>query len=176
MDCLTAYFAEAFEVVKPRKRRTGGTPVATPRGNPPSPRLPPTRNRYGGRVGAAIRLRQGYGATRCCAQLGGHKNMCFCETNPPFFVHILDAMVTAQGSCGGMLRRISVGSFWKTNPPEGCFGGAKGENGPRLGKKTGCYGGKRRTTEILGQAQEEGRSSRCYVMAMGGLFFRWVSV
>jgi hypothetical protein len=35
-----------------------------------------------------VRLRQGYGATRCCAQLGAHIR--FCETNPPFREEILN--------------------------------------------------------------------------------------
>jgi hypothetical protein len=51
----------------------------------------------------------------------GRDNMCFCETNLPFFIHIFDITIYTGACCERMLRRISVGSFWKTNPPEGVF-------------------------------------------------------
>src|SRR5260221_6901769 len=71
-------------------------------------------------VWGLIRLRQGYGATRCCAQLGAY--VCFCETNPPFFWRIYDVTFSIYGSCGGKAQINSVGSFWKTNPLLGVFG------------------------------------------------------
>ena len=43
--------------------------------------------------------------------------ICFCETNPPFFGLIFDAMDFARGIYGEILPNKSVGSFSKTNPP-----------------------------------------------------------
>ena len=52
----------------------------------------------------------------------------FCETNPPFLRYkflisylLLDAYVVCRGF-------LQVGSFWKTNPPGGCFRGVFGGN------------------------------------------------
>ena len=64
-----------------------------------------------------IRRRQGFGATRCCAQLGAYIR--FCETNPPFCDDVFDATATAHGSCGGNLRNIRWVRFGKTNPNVG---------------------------------------------------------
>jgi hypothetical protein len=47
--------------------------------------------------------------------------MCFCETNPPFWRKNYCGTSISQDTyavCSGFLQ---VGSFWKTNPPEGCF-------------------------------------------------------
>src|SRR6266404_5682114 len=49
---------------------------------------------------------------------GRKQNMCFCETNPPFFRGFFDATFNVRGTCGGNVRRNSVGSFSKTKPPE----------------------------------------------------------
>ena len=48
--------------------------------------------------------------------------MCFCETNPPFCDGILNVSDYEQWSCDGKCRKKSVGSFWKTNPPERVLG------------------------------------------------------
>src|ERR1035438_3582101 len=51
----------------------------------------------------------------------GASNMPFCETNPPFCdsVFVVSLLFTeTYAVCRGDLQ---VGSFWKTNPPEGCF-------------------------------------------------------
>src|ERR1039457_626246 len=69
-----------------------------------------------GGIAAWVRLRQGFGATRCCAQLGAYIR--FCETNPPFFDGFLDGSACEYRGSGIKTRRKSVGSFWKTNPPE----------------------------------------------------------
>jgi hypothetical protein len=47
--------------------------------------------------------------------------MCFCETNPPFCDGICDVNNYEQWSCDRKFRIKSVGSFWKTNPPERGF-------------------------------------------------------
>src|SRR5471030_2937975 len=57
---------------------------------------------------------------------GDFTNMCFCETNPPFFGLILCATGWTQAGCRGKVVEISVGSFWKTNPPERGFRGGLG--------------------------------------------------
>src|ERR1039458_2872746 len=51
------------------------------------------------------------------------RNMPYYQTNPPFYVGVFDAMVSMQGICEEMLRRIRWVRFRKTNPPEGCFWG-----------------------------------------------------
>src|SRR5689334_10453766 len=56
--------------------------------------------------------------------------MCFCETNPPFSEDFFDATFIERETCVGNVRRISVGSFSKTNPPEGCKWGVLVENEP----------------------------------------------
>ena len=85
------------------------------------------RDGYGGRDSEArqngtrkllyaawVRLRWGFGATRCWGQFGAYIR--FCETNPPFFDRFFDVTGCLHGCYVGMLRNISVGSFWKTNP------------------------------------------------------------
>ena len=67
----------------------------------------------------------------------GRENMCFCETNPPFSEDFFDATFFIRDTCGGNVRENSVGSFWKTNPPEGCFRGVGAKNETKLGGKTG---------------------------------------
>ena len=65
---------------------------------------------------------------------GGHDGLAgkkgplirFCETNPPFFKDSFDVTSYTHVSCDGNVRRISVGSFWKPNPPERVFGGVLG--------------------------------------------------
>jgi hypothetical protein len=65
---------------------------------------------------------------------GGHDGLagkkgapiCFCETNPPFFKDFFDVTAHAHVSYDGNVRRISEGSFWKTNPPERVFWGVLG--------------------------------------------------
>jgi len=47
----------------------------------------------------------------------------FCETNPPFFEGIFDGSDYEYVCCEGNMREKSVGSFWKTNPPERVFDG-----------------------------------------------------
>src|SRR5450432_2797044 len=47
----------------------------------------------------------------------------FCETNPPFSRGFFVATATPYVACDGNAREISVGSFWKTNPPDSGFGG-----------------------------------------------------
>jgi hypothetical protein len=49
----------------------------------------------------------------------GERNVPFCETNPPFFVRICYTTCYTHESYGENGREISVGSFWKTNPPGG---------------------------------------------------------
>jgi hypothetical protein len=51
------------------------------------------------------------------------RNMPYYQTNPPFYVGVFDAMVSMQGICEEMLRRIRWVRFRKTNPPAGCFWG-----------------------------------------------------
>ncbi len=78
-----------------------------------------------GREGArtAVRARGYSGVTfwsiRRHHGFGGDKTppICFCETNPPFFEDFFDATATAEVACDRKVRRISVGSFSKTNPP-----------------------------------------------------------
>jgi hypothetical protein len=56
----------------------------------------------------------------------------FCETNPPFLRQKLCTSSILQDTyvvCRGFLQ---VGSFWKTNPPEGCFRGVFPEERPRF--------------------------------------------
>src|ERR1039457_900325 len=99
------------------------------------------RDAYGGRDSEArqngtrkllyaawVRLRWGFGATRCWAQAYSARALRrpsdgayirFCETNPPFFDRVFDVTVCLHGCYVGMLRDISVGSFWKTNPKTG---------------------------------------------------------
>jgi hypothetical protein len=48
-------------------------------------------------------------------------NMCFSETNPPFWRDFLDASRFEYSGCDGNEEIFSVGSFWKTNPPGGGF-------------------------------------------------------
>src|ERR1017187_5813234 len=55
--------------------------------------------------------------------VGRASNMPFYQTNPPFLEDILYASVLRSAVYSGKLRRNSVGSFWKTNPPEGVFEG-----------------------------------------------------
>src|SRR6266705_228491 len=50
--------------------------------------------------------------TLCYGGRGGPRNMCFCETNPPFFGRFFDVLPTAQGGYGGNVAENSVGSFW----------------------------------------------------------------
>ena len=88
----------------------------------------------------AVRLRQGfrrralcYGVTRRCAQLGAYIR--FCETNPPFWrtnYCVTSILKGTYVACGGFLQ---VGSFWKTNPPGGCFSGVFLEKWVRLPQK-----------------------------------------
>ncbi len=64
-----------------------------------------------------IRLRQGYGATRCCTQLGGPIR--FCETNPPFCEGDFDVsflFTETYAVCSGICRWVRFG---KTNPISG---------------------------------------------------------
>src|ERR1039457_5154144 len=68
-----------------------------------------------------VRLRQAYGATRSWRER--ERNMPYYQTNPPFYVGVFDAMVSMQGICEEMLRRIRWVRFRKTNPPERCFWG-----------------------------------------------------
>ena len=84
------------------------------------PTLNPEKNSGGGRPtfkgpGKGIRRRQGYGGR------GEPRNMCFCETNPPFFGRFFDVLPTARGSYGRNVAENSVGSFSKTNPPGRVF-------------------------------------------------------
>src|ERR1700722_17820790 len=78
-----------------------------------------TRWRDCGGIRGLVRFRQGYGATRCCAQLGAYIR--FCETSPPFSGEIYDVTFTAYGNSAGKPERNSVGSVWKTNPNIGVF-------------------------------------------------------
>src|ERR1035441_9037395 len=58
----------------------------------------------------------------------------FCETNPPFWRQEFYVSFVLQDTyvvCRGFLQ---VGSFWKTNPPEGCFGGHLVGKWVRFGK------------------------------------------
>ncbi len=59
--------------------------------------------------------------------------MCFCETNPPFSEGFFDAIFFVRDTCRGNVPENSVGSFWKTNPPEGCKQGVFAENEPTFG-------------------------------------------
>jgi hypothetical protein len=52
---------------------------------------------------------------------GDERNMPFYQTNPPFFGRFFDVSNSGIGDCDGNALTKSVGSFWKTNPPEGCF-------------------------------------------------------
>ena len=67
---------------------------------------------------------KGWGVCRdCCGQGRRGAYICFCETNPPFLRHkflISYLLQDAYVVCRGFLQ---VGSFWKTNPPGGCFRG-----------------------------------------------------
>jgi len=54
--------------------------------------------------------------------------MRFCETNPPFFEWIFVVSGYEYICCTRNRRRKSVGSFWKTNPPEGGFRGSEAGN------------------------------------------------
>jgi hypothetical protein len=52
--------------------------------------------------------------------------MCFYETNPPFFGRISVVSGYEYMRCTRNERAKSVGSFWKTNPPERVFGVVSG--------------------------------------------------
>jgi hypothetical protein len=76
------------------------------------------------RTGGAALTERGYNGYS--APLLGRrlpKNMCFCETNPPFFYIIPYATSYVWEVYREKVREISVGSFWKTNPPGGCLWG-----------------------------------------------------
>jgi len=103
-----------------------------------------------------------YGATRCCAQLGrpvesqcsmttesrfrnrAHRarlqrrgtkaapNMCFCETNPPFFDGIFVVSDYGYMCCARNERRKSVGSFSETNLIRGPKVSVFAENEPKM--------------------------------------------
>ena len=58
--------------------------------------------------------------------------MCFCETNPPFFDRICIVSGYEYMRCTGNAGAKSVGSFWKTNPPERVLGVVSGEKWGRF--------------------------------------------
>src|ERR1019366_6478864 len=64
---------------------------------------------------------------RLCHRPGSadERNVPFYQTNPPFFDGFFNATTTTYGTYSGNVRNKSVGSFWKTNPPGGCFGGVR---------------------------------------------------
>jgi hypothetical protein len=114
--------AREYDVQRPRfaKATTDTSALVNP---PSSLRRPPSRCRYGGRDGGQNGggIRRGI-ATECrsCGGLG-EPNIRFSQTNPPFLGGILDIIAYEQMSCAEKCRRKSVGSFWKTNPPERGF-------------------------------------------------------
>ena len=61
------------------------------------------------------------------------QNMCFYETNPPFLWTISCVSPVFPDTYVVCRARLQVGSFWKTNPPEGVFGGVGGR---KIGKQS----------------------------------------
>ena len=85
-------------------------PFWNPRGTyPPSPRL---------------------GRTRSCAEF--ERNVPFYETNPPFWRAKFCVSTYFPSTYVVCRAGLQVGSFWKTNPPEGCFRGVFVEKWARL--------------------------------------------
>src|ERR1035437_1461542 len=64
------------------------------------------------------------------------RNVPFYQTNPPFLRDFFDASAYICMCCNRKSGVFSVGSFWKTNPPEGCFWG-------RFHRKLGSFFGRR---------------------------------
>src|SRR5208282_5074346 len=56
-------------------------------------------------------------AARVTSKGRRERNVPFYQTNPPFFGGFFDGSDCECMGCGGNVRRKSVGSFWKTNPP-----------------------------------------------------------
>lgn len=82
----------------------------------------------------------------------------FCETNPPFFGLIFDAMDFARGIYGEILPNKSVGSFSKTNPPVRGFGGVWGDLLTRLGSDLGVFCGDGRGHDVHHSGQRSGHN------------------
>ena len=74
------------------------------------------------KAGQGARLRQGFGATRCCGQIVAHIR--FCETNPPFFDGIFDVRAYDRVDCVGNLKII----LWVRFPKRTHFKGGWEEN------------------------------------------------
>src|SRR5437016_7825860 len=85
---------------------------------------------YGGQdEGQAARATRPSAAALCAmarlapvTELG--PDMRFCETNPPFLGGVFNASAYVYMCCNAKSGIYSVGSFWKTNPPESGLGGA----------------------------------------------------
>ena len=82
---------------------------------------PPSRGRYGGQAARATIGGRGFAT-----------NMCFCETNPPILAMKFFGTSVLQNAYDVCTGRLQVGSFWKTNPPGGCFRGVFMEKWVRL--------------------------------------------
>ena len=61
--------------------------------------------------------------------------MCFCETNPPFWLAVYYVSSSFKNTYIVCRAVLQVGSFWKTNPPEGSFRGVFRENWAHLPRK-----------------------------------------
>ena len=75
---------------------------------------------FGFRIGGG-RTTPSWKATGRVAALQLERNMAFYQTNPPFFGGCFGVTCCAGVCCNGKWLENSVGSFWKTNPPGGCF-------------------------------------------------------
>jgi hypothetical protein len=101
-----------------KKRSSGGAIASFFAVNPaPSLKSSPYRDLFEGQ--SLVRLRQGFGATRCCAQLGpiyvsAKRTHRFSERKQ----HLSNR---ATSTYPGKIPAKSVGSFCKTNPPGGVF-------------------------------------------------------
>ena len=73
---------------------------------PPSPKV------------TAGHVRRSYAGKRALVENGGVRNMPFSQTNPPCFASVFGVLGSATDGYNSGRRVFSVGSFWKTNPPE----------------------------------------------------------
>lgn len=143
MDCLTEREA--------RKRHTGETPAplwadkqrhagrvpyksARMGDHAHRARLQRKEEQSGGRIATASRSYEG----------GEEPHICFYQTNPPIFVRIFYTTGRAGGVYVEIFRRISVGSFFETNPPGGVFGGVGRGKGAIFGRTNRSNGGEER--------------------------------
>ncbi len=86
---------------------------------------------------APLRRQHVFGASRrtrlSAGKMGAYIR--FCETNPPIWKAFLCVSSLCKNTYAVCRRGLQVGSFWKTNPPGGVFGGGFMKSGVILGRK-----------------------------------------